>query len=255
MKLLACLALPVSMLCLGQVVPPVKAPGRVLIALYSDTGTSSSIDTVKLALASFPDLEVRPVTAEAISNGALKGIDVLMHSGGSGGGQGRALGEKGRNAERAFVAGGGGYVGICAGAYLATCEYDWSLHILDAKVVDRQHWARGTGAVEIALSAEGRKLLDTKASTQSIEYFQGPLLAPAGDPEVPDFTPLATFATEIAKKGAPSGVMIGTTAVASGAYQQGRVIVFSPHPEKTQALWKQLHRAVLWAAKRLPSSE
>lgn len=255
MKLLACLALPISTLCLAQVVPPVAPRGRVLIALYSDAGTSSSIDKVKLALASFPELEIKPVTAEAITNGALKGVDVLIHSGGSGGAQGRALGEKGRNAERSFIAEGGGYVGICAGAYLATCEYEWSLHILDAKVVDRQHWARGNGAVEIALSAEGRKLLDTKAYTLSIEYFQGPLLAPAGNPEVPDFTPLATFTTEIAKKGAPTGVMIGTTAVASGAYQKGRVIVFSPHPEKSEALWKQLHRAVLWAAKRLPGSE
>jgi glutamine amidotransferase-like uncharacterized protein len=233
----------------------VDPPKRTLIALYSDAGTSSSIEKVKKALANFPDLEVKPVTAEEIRNGALKGADVLLHSGGSGGGQGKALGEKGRSAERDFIAAGGGYVGICAGAYLATCAYDWSLHILDAKVIDRQHWARGTGTVEIALSAEGRKLLGTATPAQAIEYRQGPLLAPAEDPEVPDFTSLATYATEIAKKGAPSGVMVGTTAVASGAFQKGRVIVFSPHPEMTEALWRQLHRAVLWAANRLPNRD
>ena len=27
--------------------------------------------------------------------------------------------------------------GVCAGAYLATCDYEWSLGVLDAKVVDR----------------------------------------------------------------------------------------------------------------------
>jgi glutamine amidotransferase-like uncharacterized protein len=198
---------------------------------------------------------VRLVTAEEIGDGALQGADVLMHSGGSGGGQGRNLGPKGREAERRFIAAGGGYVGICAGAYLATCQYDWSLHILDAKVVDREHWARGTGSVQVTLSAEGRRLLGSEAAAQAIEYFQGPLLAPAGDPDVPDYQPLATYATEIAKKGAPTGVMIGTTAIASGTFQKGRVICFSPHPEKTEALWGYLHRAVLWAARRLPAQE
>jgi hypothetical protein len=47
---------------------------------------------------------------------------------------------------------------------------------------------------------------------------------------------MATFKTEIAKNGAPQGVMPGTTAIARGEYGLGRVVCFSPHPELTKGL-------------------
>ena len=59
---------------------------------------------------------------------------------------------------------------------------------------------------------------------------------------------LATYNSEIAKKGAPSGVMVGTTAIAAGACGKGRVLCFSPHPEKTKGLEDFVCRAVRWAA-------
>lgn len=229
------------------------AQDKVRVALYDGPGTSGSIAHVKRALADCADFQVTVLSAEAIAAGGLKGFHVVLHPGGSGGGQGRALGEAGREAERRFLAEGGGYVGICAGAYLATREYPWSLHVLDAKVVDRAHWARGKGAVEVALSSEGQALLGLQAKQQTMAYLQGPLLAPAEDPAVPDFTSLATYATEIAEKGAPKGVMVGTTAVAIGTFQKGRVVCFSPHPERTEAQWPQLHRAVRWAAGAKPA--
>ena len=134
---------------------------------------------------------------------------------------------------REFVRAGGGFVGICAGAYLAAGERDWSLSVLDAKVVDREHWNRGFGNVTITMSSIGMETLTVAVSSPEIYYHQGPLLAPASDPNIPDFQTLATFETEIAKNGAPSGVMQGTTAIAIGEYGKGHVICFSPHPEKT----------------------
>ena len=47
----------------------------------------------------------------------------------------------GRRAILDFIKNGGGYVGICAGVYLASSHYSWSLGILNAKVVDGEHWA------------------------------------------------------------------------------------------------------------------
>ena len=139
-------------------------------------------------------------------------------------------------------------MGICAGAYLASADYDWSLHILDAKVLDRKHWARGTGDVEMKLDADACKLLGCERSQVTVYYGQGPLLAPGGKDEIPDYDELAVYETEIAKNGAPEGVMKGTTAAATGKFGQGRVFCFSPHPEKTVGLEHFIPAAVRWTA-------
>jgi hypothetical protein len=82
----------------------------------------------------------------------------------------------------------------------------------------------------------------------SIYYGQGPLLAPAGDPNIPDYVPVGVYETEIAQNGAPKGVMIGTTAIAVGTFGRGRVLCFSPHPEKTDGLGPFVLRGVEYVA-------
>ena len=89
----------------------------------------------------------------------LDPFDVVIFCGGSGFGQGKSLGEAGAATVRAFVNRGGGYVSSCAGSYLATCGYSWSLKIIDADTVDSKHWMRGTGQVDIELTGEGKKIL------------------------------------------------------------------------------------------------
>jgi hypothetical protein len=232
----------------AQEASPAARPLKV--AVYTDTGTTTGGAQVLKVLATFPDLTVASFSAADIRAGKLAGYDVLLHPGGSGGGQGKALGEEGREKVREFVKGGGGYVGICAGAYLASCDYPWSLHILDAKVIDKAHWARGNGDVQLSLSSAGMKRLGAETDRQQLAYYQGPLLAPAGDPEVPDYEKLATFESEIALKGAPTGVMIGTTAIASGGFGAGHVLCFSPHPEKTPGKEPLLHQGLRWVARR-----
>lgn len=217
------------------------------VAVYSDVGAGRSETDLIKALKAHKPLELHRVSAEEIRGGILKDMDVVIHPGGSGSKQGRQLGPEGRKAVRSFVQDGGGFIGVCAGAYLASADYDWSLHLLDAKVLDRKHWARGTGTVRLGLSREGRDLLGQHSETTKIYYGQGPLLAPANRPDIPDYKPLAKYETEIAKKGAPKGVMIGTTAFAAGDFGKGRVFCFSPHPEKTPGLEPFLYRAIAWA--------
>jgi glutamine amidotransferase PdxT len=223
---------------------------KVRVAVYDDTGASRNLPNLLAALAEHPDLHFDRLDAEAIRSGALAGYDVLIQPGGTGSRQGKTLGEEGREQIRTFVAKGGGYLGICAGAYLATCDYPWSLHILDARVVDKAHWARGTGPVDVAITPRGHAVLGVKEERPAILYYQGPLLAPAGDPQLPDYEVLGAFAGEIAKKGAPHGVMPGTTAIAAAPFKKGRVLCISPHPERTDNLHDMIYRAVLWVTRR-----
>jgi hypothetical protein len=175
---------------------------------------------------------------------------MLIQPGGSGSRQGKTLGEEGREQIRKFVRNGGGYLGICAGAYLATSDYTWSLHILDARVVDRAHWNRGTGPVDVALTAKGQELLGVASARPSILYYQGPLLAPADDPKLPDYEVLGRFDSEIVRNGAPPGVMKGTTAIAAAPFEHGRVLCISPHPERTDNLHDMVYRALVWVTRR-----
>jgi Uncharacterized conserved protein len=229
------------------------APGAakpIRVALFRDKGVSKGVVGLAELLRSWPQLQVQEVKAAEIRAGKLAEFDVVVFPGGGGRDEALTLDDQGRAEVKAFVERGGGYLGICAGAYLASAGYDWSLHILDAQVLDRAHWKRGTGDVQVGLTSAGRKLLAAESDRQTIYFHQGPLLAPAGKPEIPDYETLGTFDSEIAKNGAPKGVMKGTTAIAAAPFGQGRVICFSPHPEKTEAVKGQVLKAIQWAAMR-----
>ncbi len=161
------------------------------------------------------------------------------------------MGEDGRQQVRQFVNQGGGFLGVCAGAYLATNDYTWSLNLIDAKVVDRKHWARGTGTVQLELSPSGQDFFKAKSSELDIFYGQGPLLARRewDDPKTPDYESLAIYGSEIAKNGAPNGIMKGTSAAVRCDYGKGRVFCFSAHPELTEGLHYLIPTVVQWLKK------
>jgi putative intracellular protease/amidase len=240
----------------AQSVEPTRRLQEVVlrVAIFDGPGVSESNRRVEEDLRRVPELNIQRIGVEQITSGSLTGQDVVIFPGGSGGGQGRGLGESGRNRVREFVAAGGGYVGICAGAYLASADYDWSLSLLDARVLDRRHWARGFGNVELTVAPDAAELLGLPAKA-TLYYHQGPLLAPAGKTDIPDYREWATFATEVRKEGVPGGVMPGTTAIAAGEFGAGRVLAISPHPERTEEWNHVLPAAVRWVAGKSTRSE
>lgn len=228
--------------------------GAIRVAVFDGDGVGPSVEPLIASFQKAKDggFEVARITAKEIQGGKLSAYDVLVHPGGSGGKQGKALGEDGRKSVRDFVRKGGGYLGVCAGAYLATNDYEWSLNLLDAKVVDRRHWARGTGSVTLQLSPSGAAFFGLSGGKTEIHYAQGPLLARRewDDPAVPDYESLAVFASEIAKNGAPQGVMARTSAAVRGHFGRGRVLCFSPHPELTEGLEHLIPLAAGWVGGR-----
>lgn len=227
--------------------PPRRDGEPVRVALYAGTGTGPKTN-VRRAIHAAENDRIVDIGEAGVRADVLRQFDVLLVPGGSGSKQASAMTSDGREAVRDFVRRGGGYVGVCAGAYLATSHYKWSLGVLDAAVLDTKHWKRGTGKVAVELTDAGRTLLRYDRERTDIYFANGPLLAPDGQADIPDFEPLAVFRGEVTEHGAPKGVMPGTVAVASGRFGEGRVIVFSPHPEKTNGLEGMLLTAVRWAA-------
>ena len=247
----------VGVLCLGLVragtaqaqsaVVTDEAP-LIRVAIYDHSdGSASGPKNLKRILVEEVGFTSTVVSPQEIRDGMLDRYDVLIMPGGSGSKQSKMLEDSGREMVQNFVNEGGGYVGICAGAYLASSHYSWSLGLINAKVWDRSHWARGTGTVSLSLSPSGCKVLDAEQGELECYYGQGPLLVPDNNPSLPGYEVLATYGTEIAKKGAPEGAMVGTHAIVRTMYGQGRVICFSPHPEKLGGPNSIMVEGVRWA--------
>lgn len=230
-----------------------RATPQIKVAIYAGGGSSTTP-----GLAAYPacldraaDIDYTYVgPAEIARPGMLDPFDVVVFCGGSGSGQAKSLGDAGAAQVKAFVQRGGGYVSSCAGTYLATSGYPWSLKLTDADTVDSKHWARGSGPVDIELTDEGRKILGDYRGLQSVRYANGPLLGKARDSDgLAPYTVLAHFRSDMAKN-VPGGVMPNTPAMIAGSYGHGRVLCFSPHPEYTAPLQGMIPRAVRWAARR-----
>jgi hypothetical protein len=225
---------------------------KLRVAVYNDKGGGDrGTNNMELSLLNKDLYEVIRVDAADIRNGILGNINVLIQPGGSGSKQGKQLEDSGRDSIREFVKRGGGYLGVCAGAYLSTSFYDWSLNILNAMVIDREHWARGSGDVVLKFTSEGKQFFGLETDTVVVQYNQGPLLSPYIMDDILPYKELATFITEIAENDAPQGVMIGTTAIAQGVYGSGRVISISPHFEKREEQRIFIEKCVKWLGSAL----
>lgn len=228
-----------------EIVTPTPASpgkGKLRVALYDDSGSAGKgIPNCSAQLGSVGDMEVTKLNADGIRAG-LSGYHVVIFTGGSGGGQANTIGLAGREQVHRFIEAGGGYVGICAGAYLACDGFSWSVHVLDAKTPSPL-WERGHADLEIESTAAGQSVLGFPPKTKVI-YHNGPILTPARNDAIPDFEPLVFFRTEVSKTPKHEGLQINTPAMARGSFGKGKVLVSSPHPEQTAGMEHWIEKAV-----------
>lgn len=177
------------------------------------------------------------LSSEQILAGELFDFDAVIFPGGLGGFYGLRQYEGFDDAVRYFVANGGGYMGVCAGAYVAglrMTEFLYSycpktLGLIDAKIVSPP-WIRYIG--EYREAAGERVLVTCRVTDEShpivtphqdqtidIVYSGGPLIREIG----PDVTPLLTYVDDI--------MLPGDVALCCSVFGKGRVVICSPHPE------------------------
>jgi len=244
--------LVLSLACLPLIVQAAEQnsdPSLIRVAVFDYPDTESiGPRNLKQFLTPVNGFSYQVVRPAEIRSGILKNFDVLIMPGGSGSKQSKALQPEGRKAVRSFVKNGGGYVGICAGAYLATSHYKWSLGVINARVWDRQHWARGRETVKIGLTSAGQDVLARGPKQYKVSYHNGPLLVPDNQQNLPGYEVLARFETEVARNGAPAEAMVGTHAIIRSKFGSGRVICFSPHPETSDGPKSLVASGVYWAA-------
>lgn len=220
------------------------------IALYDGPGTGGAGPPLLLRkFRADPRAFIATISPAAIRQGELTNFDIAIFAGGGASRQAEALQELGRARVREFVGHGGGYVGICAGAYLATTGFSWGLNLINARTISPK-WRRGRGMVQIEFSAPGRVLFANQESTARVLYANGPIVESARKAGLPEMEVLARFRTELAEHGTPAGIMVESPAIFAAPFEQGRVICISPHPEQTEGLEEVVPTAVAWALQR-----
>jgi glutamine amidotransferase-like uncharacterized protein len=216
---------------------------HIRVALYDDKGSAGKgVPCVCTELGKSSDFEVTKVSAKQIRDGILKNFDVVAFTGGTASGQAATLGDEGRSNVKKFVEQGGGYMGICAGAYLACNGFDWAIGVLDAKTVSSK-WQRGQGVVQIELTSEGQKLLGQTGKDFEVKYENGPIIT-HNKGQLPPFKTLAVYRSEKAEHGSPVGVMVNSPAIVTSTCGKGRVVVISPHPEQSKGAESMISAAI-----------
>ena len=222
---------------------------RPRIALFDGSGAGSANQARRFE-SQLPSCRIERLGSEDVQAGCLDAFDAVIFPGGSGSRQARAIGESGRAKVRAFVSDGGGYIGVCAGAYLALDNYSWSLRLVPMDSYDRKHWRRGNANLDIKLTGDGMQMFRAPASERKISFRQGPLMQPSAEPDnKAPVEVLAWFRFGVGRNGADPATMVDTPAIIRVEFGEGRVLLFSPHPEQTSGMEGWLRLGIDWTIK------
>ena len=240
----------------SDLMAPAKPGDQLFIGLYDGTGsTGRGVSNVVRSLTIQPGFTVSQLGPQDIRGEVLSQFQAVIFSGGSGSKQSATIGKEAAQAVRAYVRGGGGYLGICAGAFLCSAHYSWSLDLVDTHVFTgareiegkgrKQMWYRGKGTdQQMQLTAAGKKVFTGIPEHVEVRYQNGPIVSPKKLPNLPDYKVLAHFRSEKVLYPPQEGTMINTPAIVEGRFGKGRVISISPHPEATKGLESMIVHAV-----------
>ena len=237
---------------LSGVMGPQARPGLTRVGIFDGAGANA--DKVVEVIGKERRFFACHVGPQDMSELSLQQFEVMVFPGGSGSKQGAAIGVDRRENVRGFVRKGGGVVGICAGAYLCSSHYRWSLNLMNASIFNKMvevagkgrksMWYRGKPAdVRVELTGEGEEVLGLQGM-HLIRYHNGPIFSPGNAPSIPAYRSLAYFRSENGIYEAQKGTMIGAPAVVVSNFGKGKVMAISPHFESTRGKTHAILRAI-----------
>ncbi len=214
---------------------------RVLIYSGYDASTNC-VNGIKycLDIVTLNGVKFTYATSTVITSSILASYDVLVMPGGTSGLSYLRNPNISASAIKSFVSNGGGYLGICAGAYAASIGVDgyydgWGLADVRCKAVYYE------GDLSISITSAGEKILGL-SGTQTICHCNGATMYTVGTA-----TSLATYADN--KTGYK-----GYIAAVADTYGSGRVILCGPHPELSPRIPQMVVQMIAWLAKVIQNS-
>lgn len=197
------------------------------VALYSDRGTWSESVQAAEKMFQWMGYTTERVDADDVKNGAVDNFGLLCVPGGNMYAYSEDLSSAGAESIKSFVRHGGGYIGICGGAYFAAEKVVWQGNQVPMISLEFFPGTAQGPFDEIAPYPDSCmclvKMADTEhAITKSmpdsawILYYWGPALMPDADADVDT---LGTYA------------VIDEPAILALEYGSGRVFLIGTHPE------------------------
>lgn len=196
------------------------------IALYSGKGTWDKSVTASTKMFEWMDQSVKLVNAEYINNNSLDNFRIICFPGGDMYQYSQDISIEGKEKIRAFISNGGGYIGICGGAYFSAEKIIWqgnqlpmtSLNLfagsaegpIDGIVPYPQY-----GMCQVNIVDTTHVITRSMHTPQWILYYLGPVLKPSSA----DITILGKYNT------------VNQPAILAFEYGKGRVFVIGIHPE------------------------
>lgn len=232
------------------VVAAPESPRPIRVAIYQGPGVfGNGVADVTKAVKSLPGSTIQVLGPKEVGTTDLSAFDVIAFTGGSGSKQSEGIGDAGKANVLKFVRGGGGYLGICGGSYLACSGFKWGLGLINAKTVSPK-WRRGIGTVTLETTEQASPVLGAVEGPFKVRYANGPVLQADPKCELPAFQAVAMFRTELAENDTPVGAMVNTPGAVISDFGKGRVFISSPHPEATPGLENLIPRALQWVARQ-----
>ena len=208
---------------------------RLKVGVYADDGASGigAVEWFRIVHDS-PEMELKLLDGAAVRAGGLDGLDLLVMPGGDSKRQFDSLGPDGIVRMKAFVRGGGGYIGTCGGCYLMLDRTGGSHKRAHMIPWDRSGAEHSLLYPTFMLNEKGASALGLKPGPFRMRYHGGPFLYPCtnyiAEANVESW---GTFEAEACMSGRidPKKRMYGATAIIGGTYGKGRVFGISGHPE------------------------
>lgn len=217
------------------------SPKTIKVLIYNGRETSANcVNGLKTSFATansnnmINGVKFSYATSTKITSSILSGYDLLIMPGGSGGKY--YLNDISKSVIQNFVKNGGGYMGICAGAFSAAKHVDgW----YDGWGIAPHVYAKAPGyegQVSVSINSAGANLMK-RSGTVSLAYFNGPNMYLKGGGTI-----FATYADS--KTGYK-----GYAAIVGDYYGNGRTILIGPHPELSPQKPDIIATLSAWATK------
>ena len=219
--------------CVGaQLENAAGAEKPLRVAVYVDKGARNIGVFRWLELTSrAKNVVATPIDGAAVRDGALDKADVLVMPGGSSVEEAKSLGPEGCEKVKAFVKGGGRYVGTCAGCCLLmepSKGHPNMLHMIPFKFGP----SGGKADMMVAFNRRAGELAGMRKHATRIRYSEGPVPLPSIPVKDADVEVVATYNSDInASGGKARSSMAGQAAAIAGTYGKGRLFVLAVHPE------------------------
>ncbi len=241
----------------------VSDSGEIIVGIYADDGASPGCVGPADKMFKWMGCTNVLLYADDVNDKPLDKIDIIYFPGGSSGPYSEKISEEGKERIRAFVRGGGGYIGTCAGGCFASDTVVWLGYryteghlglfrgVADGPINEIYPYP-DHGMCEIKYGAPEHAITQGLGPTEWIYYWWGPKFVPY---EGADVDVIGTYA------------ITGAPALVAFEYGDGRVFLTGPHPEWEEdsdrdgyppseehadrgSDWPLMRNATFWCAKR-----